>query len=99
MLKKEWFNIDREKLKQKLKKLPKKNSKIMKGTLMSNWNIVPFGKYRLKYFDEIKDIEYLKWLIGRLNNDIQISFCAEAIIKAINIKYKSKPKLEINNQT
>ena len=55
---------------------------------MSNWNIIPFGKHHMKYFNQVDDVKYLKWFIGQLNNDMQIKCCAEAIVKAINKKYK-----------
>ena len=57
---------------------------------MINWNFVPFGKYKMKNFNQIRDLEYLQWLIGRLNNEIQIKNCAEAIILEINRRIKER---------
>lgn len=55
---------------------------------MADWTFFPFGKYRMKHFNQVDDINYLKWFIGQLNNDMQIRNCAEALIKAIDKKYK-----------
>lgn len=57
---------------------------------MSNYNFVPFGKYQMKNFNQIRDLKYLQWLIGKLNNEIQIKNCAEAIILEINRRIKER---------
>lgn len=57
---------------------------------MSDWARFPFGKYKMRFFDEIDDIGYLKWYISQLNNDRQIRCCAKAIVKAVDKKYKAK---------
>lgn len=57
---------------------------------MASWNLVPFGKYQMKFFDEIDDYKYLCWYISKLNNECQIRHCALAIIKAVDKKRNEK---------
>ena len=53
---------------------------------MADWQIVPFGKYMGKNFNSVKDLKYLQWFIGQLNNECQIENCANAIISEIKRK-------------
>lgn len=71
-----------------------------------NNSIFPFGKYAYKPFTYCKDLRYLTWFIGKLNNEIQIKHCAETIINLVdklqngevirNKKKREKAK-ELNN--
>lgn len=51
---------------------------------MANWSIFPFGKYAMKPFTQCQDLHYLTWYIGKLNNEIQIKYCAEAISRLVD---------------
>lgn len=73
---------------------------------MTDWSKFPFGKYSYEHFTQCQDLRYLTWFIGNLNNEMQIKYCAEAIIKLVdklqngevirNKKKREKAK-EVNN--
>lgn len=57
---------------------------------MADWTIFPFGKYKMEHFNEVHNLKYLTWFIGKLSNEQQIKNCAEAIILEINRLQKER---------
>lgn len=63
------------------------------------WDRIPFGKYVNQHFNQIHDLKYLQWIIGKLNNECQIRFCAEAIMLEIDRRRKERDESRRNNST
>lgn len=59
---------------------------------MANWTVFPFGKYARKPFKSCKELRYLTWFIGKLDNEVQIKHCAEAISTLVTKLQSGKVK-------